>query len=280
METAPLPAEVVRRLGELFTRCYISAATYVADAGAYEVPDDAPLLERIRAIQARDREHARLLASVLRMADHVPEPGVFPYWHRDLNYLTVPYLAGFVVESLATDLARIDAALAVTPADLTTVQATLRMLRTERAALFDDLAPRADAARRREAQAHAAASRAIRETREARLAAERAEADAARKAAAAAKRAAPAPAAAAPAPPPAVDLPDPDEPGLTAKEKARRTMLRKRAAAQGAPAPAAAPAPVADLPDPDEPGLTAKEKARRTMMIKRAAKQAEPPEPG
>ena len=30
----------------------------------------------------------------------VPEPGAFPYWYRDLNYLSVPYMADFVVETL------------------------------------------------------------------------------------------------------------------------------------------------------------------------------------
>ncbi len=82
---------------------------------------------------------------------------------------------------------------------------------------------------------------------------------------------------------------DPDEPGITAKEKARRQVLRMRAAKSGAtgsapppppaasaapapPAPVAAdaPAPAPELPDPDEPGISAKERARRQVLRMRA----------
>jgi hypothetical protein len=86
--------------------------------------------------------------------------------------------------------------------------------------------------------------------------------------------------------PPAVPLLDPNEPGISPKERARRQMLKMRAekagttsalptssASDAAPAavppplppPEAAPALPEDLGDPDEPGLSPKEKARRAV---------------
>ena len=83
-----------------------------------------------------------------------------------------------------------------------------------------------------------------------------------------------------PASDPAAGMPDPNEPGISSKEKAKRTMMIKRAQKKAAEAAApAAPAPAADpaegMPDPDEPGISSKEKAKRTMMIRRARLQAE-----
>jgi hypothetical protein len=100
------------------------------------------------------------------------------------------------------------------------------------------------------------------------------------------------------APAPAVEFLDPNEPGISPKEKARRQMLKMRAEkagggtalpassaaaaapSAGVPAPAAAepsaPAAAAipeDLGDPDEPGISPKERGRRTVarMRRKAA---------
>ena len=112
--------------------------------------------------------------------------------------------------------------------------------------------------------------------------------------AAASPAAAPGAAAPAPAALDASSLLDPNEPGISPKERAKRQIARQRAAqgAAGAPAgaapaaapasdagAAAAPAPAAaapalaeDLGDPDEPGISPKEKARRTVARMRAKK--------
>ena len=67
------------------------------------------------ALPDLDAMRPTLIANLLRAYGEVPEAGVFPYWHRDLNYMTVPYLAGFVAESLEADLALIDRTLAAAP---------------------------------------------------------------------------------------------------------------------------------------------------------------------
>ena len=303
MTTATLTPALKLLLDEIFTRTYMSAATYVFESQPFEVPEDAELMARMRAIKDQDRDHATLIATLLRAHDEVPEAGVFPYWHRDLNYLTVPYMAGFVVEALGKDLVVIDQALAAAGDALPTVTQALTVMRTERAAWLDELAPMTIAGQAREDAAYAAASAAVRETREARVAAEKAaeaaRKEAERKAKAEAKanadaEAAAQAAAAAPAPTtpdPTIGMPDPNEEGISSKEKAKRTMMIKRAkkkweeeqaaAAASAPAPAAAStaAPtkslddvLAAMPDPDEPGISAKEKAKRTVMRNRAKK--------
>ncbi len=270
----------VALLNEQFTHSYHSAASYLFEAQAYEVEGDGPLLEALELVREDDRRHAKLLANIIQLYDRVPESGSFPYWYRDLNYLTVPYMADFVVECLEKDLARYDAAAASTPEDLRLVHATLREIRKEKAERLEALRPLVAEAKARERQAYADEAAAIRKVREDREAKEKAGAEAARKAKAAAKAAEKAAVAADPA----AGMPDPNEPGISAKEKAKRTMMIKRAKAKAAKeAPAAAPAadPTAGMPDPNEPGISAKEKAKRTMMIKRAKlaaqKEAEAP---
>jgi len=273
MQHRELPGQIGDTLSELFTRVYQSAGNYAAESEPYQVPADADLLEALEALRVDDRRHALLLANLLQYFDLVPESGVFPYWYRDLNYMTVPFLAGFVVQSLEDDLGLYDAALAATPEDLHLVHTALRTIRKERAARLELLRPLVAAAREREAAQYAADAAAIAATRSERLAKEKAAAEAVRKAQREAKAKAKA-AAAPPAADPAAGLPDPSEPGLSSKEKAKRTMMIKRAAKKAAAAPAASADPAAGLPDPHEPGISSKEKAKRTMMIKRAAKKA------
>ncbi len=280
MSATLLPADVVTRLNDLFTRVFIGAGTYVFESEMFVVEADAALLDALRDVRAADKRHALLLANLIRMHDRVPEPGVFPYWHRDLNYLTVPFMANFMAEALAEDLVRIDAAGDVVPAELRTIHATLRTIRKERAAQLATLRPMADEAAVRERAAYQAEIDAVRSQRQAREAQAAAEAAAVKAAAAAARKAAAAAKAAAPGAFDPSSMPDPSEEGISAKEKAKRTMMIKRAQKKAADAAAAAPAaaPAFDpssMPDPSEEGISAKERAKRTMMIKRAQKAAE-----
>ncbi len=288
-----------RRLDDLFTRSWYSGAGYVFEAQPYTVAEDAPLLERVRDLRLDDRRHAQLLAELLESYDLVPEPGPFPYWHRDLNYLSVPHLLGFVLEALREDVARYEAALEALPETLRLARTTLRTILAEKRARIGPFEALVQEAQAREARAYAEAIAARKAARKKRLA-EEAKAKEARRKSAGAGAGLPdpdepgispkekarrwvlrrrvqlgkvaAPAAGAGGRDPAAGLPDPNEPGISPKEKARRAMALKRArAAGGGSAPAAAPAdPAAGLPDPDEPGISPKEKARRTMAIKRA----------
>jgi hypothetical protein len=284
-----LPPELKAALDDLYTRSAQGPADHVLGAQPFCVPEDADLLEHLEGLRAQERRHATMLAKLFDLLGLVPEAGVFPYWYRDLNYLTVPTLAAFVVEALEDDVGLHDAALRALPAEARLVRATLEATRAEKAASLDALRPRAAAAREREARAYEAAIEA-RAARTGRARPKRAAPDAALPdpdepgipAKERAKRqvmrrraqqagAAPAPAAAAPSAP---GLPDPDEPGISAKERAKRQVMRRRAQQAGAAPAPATPAPSAPgLPDPDEPGITAKERARRQVLRQRARRQ-------
>ena len=258
-------APALELLNELFTRSYYSAAGYVFESQPYVVPADADALDLLSVIRREDRRHAQLLAGVIDDLEAVPLAGAFPYWHLDLNYLSVPTLALFVVSALQHDLSRYEAALAVLPAEAVGARATLMALRLEKQAHLERLTPVAAAAKEREAAATQAKIDARKSARSARLAKEKAAKDAAKRAAArpaVGKTAAPVAAAA--------NL-DPNEPGIAPKERARRTMLAKRGGAAPAAAQAVAAAPIAAGLDPNEPGIAPKEKARRTMLRKRRA---------
>src|SRR5688500_15640394 len=88
--TTSAALDVVEAVLDLFTRSYYSTAGYVFESQPYVVREDADLLDLLSAIRAEDRRHARLLSGVLEPFDRLPSPGAFPYWHRDLNYLSVP----------------------------------------------------------------------------------------------------------------------------------------------------------------------------------------------
>ena len=270
-----LSSDLIASLQGLFTRMHHSAGGYAVDADPYTVAADAPVLAELEVVRTDDTRHALLLANLLQHFGLVPEAGVFPWWHRDLNYLSVPYTAGFVADSLAEDLACFDEVHASLPSDQHLIATTLKTVRAERAERLKALQPLVAEAREREAQQYASESAAISDARNARLAKEKAAAEAARKAASDAKKAAAAKAAAAtPAGDPTAGMPDPNEPGISGKEKAKRTMMIKRAQKKAATAAPAAADPTAGMPDPNEPGISGKEKAKRTMMIKRAQKKA------
>src|SRR5688572_33105061 len=171
-------------LNDLFTRAYYSAAGYVFESQPFVVPDDANLLDALSAIRREDRRHAQLLAGVIDDLEAVPLAGAFPYWYRDLNYLGVPFLAGFVAAALVEDVERYDAAIAALPAGAVGAKATLTAIRRDKEAQAAQLAPLATEARARETAATKAKIDARKAARAARLAKEKAAKEGAKKAAA------------------------------------------------------------------------------------------------
>ena len=262
MTTASISPELVRALNTVFTRAYYSATGYMFESQPYMLEDDEEILTVLADVRRTERQHSRMVAQVLESLDRVPEAGAFPYWYRDLNYLTVPYMASFVVESIEHDIQYFDQALELMPPHLGLARTMLQSIRAEKAAMLEELRPATKTALEAEAAAYAAEAEALVKARKDRIAKEKAAKEAARKAKSGAAAA-------------VAGMADPDEPGITNKEKARRFVLRMRAIKSGA-ATTAAPAadPTAGMPDPNEPGISNKEKAKRTMMRKRALKNA------
>ncbi|MFV1959724.1 MAG: hypothetical protein ACC662_09975, partial [Planctomycetota bacterium] len=174
------------RLDDLFTRLVHGVSAYVLEAQPYVEPEDAALLGRLRAVREMDAHHATLIADLIRSLDLVPEAGAFPYWYRDLNYLTVPYLAAVVADAAREDVERLDALLGLWPGDLAMGCSLLERLRRERSELADSLAEEARLARARGAEGYARAAVEAQETREAIRARAKAVGEAAKKKAGAA----------------------------------------------------------------------------------------------
>ena len=329
-----LSPELRRVLNRLFSRSYYSAAGYVFESQPFLTDADLQVMNRLADVREDDRQHALLLAGLTEMYDLVPEPGAFPYWHRDLNYLTAPYMAGFVVESLEDDIALYREAIDAFPDDMRVAHTALRTILREKETVLTELRTVAQVAKEREAASYADAIATVKKARADRLAAEKAAKAAARKKKTAkpvkitldydptenmpdphesgismeenarrkiarlkavkeAMAKAAAGAGAAASGPVYVDLskfPDPAEPGISMEENAKRKIARLRALKEAGPsaiagkppAGAAAPSGAASrsddnfgLPDPNEKGISSKERAKRTMMIKRARKKAE-----
>jgi hypothetical protein len=289
---SPLPAEAVPldrahplrvRLDDLLTRCFYSGAGYVFECDPYVVPEDDELLQVLAAIRADDRRHAHVLGALVQGLGGVPQPGVFPWWDLDLNYLTVPCLARFVLESLEDEEVRYEATIAEWPREDPGGRAALQSILADKRDHAARLAVASEAATKREEEQRKAKTAALKAKRNARIAKEKAAAEAARKAKMAAAKPGAAPVAAKPVAAAGPALLDPKEPGISPKERGRRTVLALRAASgkplaaapAAAPAAAAAPAPVGaadltSLPDPNEPGISPKEKGRRQVLRQRA----------
>ncbi|MCP5068073.1 MAG: hypothetical protein GY946_16040, partial [bacterium] len=229
METTTISPELITALNTVFTRAYYSATGYLFESQPYMVEDDEEVLTILAGVRRTERQHSRMVAQVLESLDRVPEPGAFPYWYRDLNYLTVPYMANFVIESIEHDIQYFDQTLALMPPHLGLARTMLQSIRAEKMAMLEELRPAAKAALEAEAAAYAAEAAALAVARKDRLAKEKAAKEAARKARGGAASA-------------VAGMADPDEPGISNKEKAKRTMMRKRvlknAPAGGAPVPA------------------------------------------
>ncbi|MCC7139126.1 MAG: hypothetical protein IT460_11955 [Planctomycetes bacterium] len=292
-----------RRLDDLLTRSFYSAAGYVFECDPFAVAADDDVFRVLGPVREQDRRHAHVLGTLIERRGGVPAPGVFPWWNLDLNFLTVPALSQFVLDALHEEVGLYDATIAAWPADDVEGRAALGAIRAEKARQVAELRPVVAAALAREAEGYKTKAAQVKKVRDARIAKEKAAAEAARKAKQAGKPgAAPAAATAAPAASsaPAV-IGDPNEPGISKKEKGRRALLRIRqrlgiagpklptAAAAAAPssAAAAAAAPVAAAPaaasgaalDPNEPGISPKEKARRKMLQLRGPAAAATPAP-
>ncbi len=330
-DTLPgLSPELRRRLNTLFSRSYYSAAGYVFESQPYLVDTDLPVMNRLADVREDDRQHALLLAGLTEMYDLVPEPGAFPYWHRDLNYLTAPYMAGFVVESLEDDIALYKETISAFPEEMRVAHTALRTILREKETTLGELRAVAANAKAREAETYAEKIVAVKKARADRLAAEKAAKAAARKKKSAkpvkvtldydptegmpdpheagismeenarrkiarlkavkeAMAKAAAGVGAASSGPVYVDLskyPDPAEPGISMEENAKRKIARLKALKDAGPGAIAGKPPAGvtaaaggddnfGLPDPNEKGISPKERAKRTMMIKRARKKAE-----
>jgi hypothetical protein len=268
--------EIVARLSDLLTRSFYSGSGYVFESEPYVLAEDDDLMQAFAAVRADDRRHAHVLGTLLQARGAVPQPGVFPWWNLDLNYLSVPCLSRFVARSIEEETRLFEALLSEWPSGDAPGRAALEWILSDKKAHLARLRPLSEAALAREGAEAKRKIDAVKTKRTARIAKEKAAAEAAKKAkAAGAKGAVP---AAKPTAAPAAAIGDPNEPGISSKEKGRRFVLRARAS-KGVGAPAAAPvaaaaavAPAAaDLGDPNEPGISPKEKAKRQMARMRAA---------
>jgi hypothetical protein len=173
--------EVRRRLDDLLTRSFYSGAGYVFESDPYVVAEDAEVLEKLTVIREQDRRHAHVLGTLIAARGGVPGPGVFPFWNLDLNFLTVPTVSQFVVDALHEEIGLYDLLLARWPAADDDGRAALRVIRDEKARQVADLAPAVAAAKVREAETHVAKAAAVKKTRDARIAKQKAAAEAARR---------------------------------------------------------------------------------------------------
>jgi len=92
------------RLDDLLTRSFYSGPGYVFESEPWVVPEDDALLQAFAEIRDQDRRHAHVLGVLIQQRGGVPQPGVFPWWNLDLNYLSVPTLAKFVLEALDEEI--------------------------------------------------------------------------------------------------------------------------------------------------------------------------------
>ncbi len=276
-------------LNAAFNRSYYSAAGYVYESRPFLVPEDRALIDDLKALRLDDRRHAMLLAQLIETYDEVPQPGTFAYWHRDVNYLTLPTMLGFVAEAMQDDIAVIDAALAAFGPEHRLVHTTLRTIRQEKDRRLHLLLPLAADALEREARAYAEGAAAIRKAREAREAkAKAAKAGAKGKAAAPRRSLHDVQVDEAKA---IAGLADPFEAGISMRERTRRKIARlvairaAKRSAVGADVSAAAEidwrtvvvdeaAIRAALPDPSEAGLSPRERTARKIARLKAVKDA------
>lgn len=102
--TSAVSHDAIRaRLDALLTRTFYSGAGYVFESDPHVVAEDDALLQAFATVREGDRRHSHLLGTVIQNRGGVPQPGVFPWWDLDLNYLTVPTLGRFVLDSMRED---------------------------------------------------------------------------------------------------------------------------------------------------------------------------------
>ena len=262
---ATVSSELLSALNVLFTRSYYSAAGYVFESQPFVEADDEEVMNVLLDLRRTERQHARMLGQIIESFDCVPEAGAFPYWYRDLNYLTAPFMAGFVIESLEEDLRLYDDTLSVIPEYMGLARTMIESIRVEKAAALEELRPVAAAAAEAEKKRYVDGTAALKQARAARIAKEKAAKEAAKAGGAALG-----------------GMPDPDEDGITNKEKARRIVAIIRARKAGTLPGAAASGPsladaakAAGVLDPDEDGITPKEKGKRKVLWNRFKKKFE-----
>ena len=92
----------VRALNDAISREYNSVAEYVLHSSPFTVPGDDGALKAFGEIRDAQAATASWLTTRLREDFGAgPTLRAFEYWKRDLNYLSVPYLARFAADHYA-----------------------------------------------------------------------------------------------------------------------------------------------------------------------------------
>jgi hypothetical protein len=102
----------VRLVNEALSREYNSVSTYVLHSSPWTSPADEPALKALEEVRAAQDQTASWLTTRLREdLGAGPTVRAFEYWKRDLNYLSIPYLARFCCEHFERVAAEYDALL-------------------------------------------------------------------------------------------------------------------------------------------------------------------------
>ena len=99
----------LQRLNEALSRKYQSLADYIVHAGPYVAPGRESLFEAIRSIVADDHRMADKLADQIEDFEGVPNPRFCQPDYASLNYLSLDYLAGLLIEELEQQIKLYDA---------------------------------------------------------------------------------------------------------------------------------------------------------------------------
>jgi hypothetical protein len=132
------PDPTVSALNGVFNSRYHSLAHYVLDAGSF-VPDrDRPLLDCIAGIADWDATQVETVSDLIESLDGIPQIEPVTPEVAELNYLSLRYLARFLVRALEEESARIETILPETRAHLaahTTLRHTTETLRKQAASV-------------------------------------------------------------------------------------------------------------------------------------------------
>jgi len=133
--------QAARLVNQALSREYNSVSSYVLHSSPYTVPGDDAALKAFEEIRDRQAETASWLTTRLREDLRAgPTLRAFEHWKRDLNYLSVPYLVRFAVESYGALAAEYDAVAKENAAD-PVLKAIFTRLRDENAAHRKRLEP-------------------------------------------------------------------------------------------------------------------------------------------
>ncbi len=91
---------ILTALNAAFSAKYYSLAQYVLDASPYVRPGEEKLLREIRLVATCDRRLADQLAQVIEQLEGVPQLTVIDSSVAYLNYLSLQYLSGVLLQGL------------------------------------------------------------------------------------------------------------------------------------------------------------------------------------